>query len=190
MKILPVIIVGALFWTCKGKVAKENEVASNDTTKFFQVADYIKSQVNEVSNTPYFIYKLTIEGDKKDSTPITNAETSDLAKQFTTPDLNDRSIKKYYTESVFFDETTKNFSINYSTANKELELQNVDILLKEDGKTVKRIFLRKFRNDTDSSVMEQLSWKPNESFHINRLVQLPSKQEISRQTIVVWNSKG
>jgi hypothetical protein len=186
MRILLVIIGVALLMCCKEKPDKETGVASSDTTKFFQVADYIKSQIHEVSNTPYFIYKLTIEGDKRDSTPINNEETTELANQFTTPDLNDRSIKKFYTESVFFDETTKNFSISYSTTNKELELQNVDVLLKEDGKTVKRIFLRKFRNYTDSSVMEQLSWKPNESFQINKLVQMPSKQETSRQTLVTW----
>ena len=182
------IVIGVA--SCKGNTAKESEPASNDTTKYFQVAEYIQSQVKEINGTPFFIYKLTIEGDKKDSTTISNEETSELAKQFTKPDLNDRSIKKYYTESVFFDETTKTFSINYSTTNKELELQNVDVLLKEDGKTVKKIFLRKFFNYSDSSVIEQLSWKPNESFQINRLVQLSSQQEISRQTQVVWNVKG
>jgi hypothetical protein len=164
--------------------------ASNDTTKFFQLAEFINSQIKEINGTPYFIYKLTSEGDEKDSIGLTNAETTELAKQFTVPDLNDGAIKKFYTESVFFDETTKNFSINYSTANKELVLQNVDVLLKEDGKTVKRIFLRKFHNYKDSSAIEQLSWKPNESFQINRLVQLPSNQEVSRQTQVVWNAKG
>ncbi|HEX8331124.1 MAG TPA: hypothetical protein VF622_00810 [Segetibacter sp.] len=184
------ITVCISFASCKGKSAKVSEPASNDTTKYFQVAEYIQSQVKEISSTPFFIYKLTTEGDKKDSTPITNAETSELAQQFTKPDLNDHSIKKYYIESVFFDETTKTFSINYSTTNKELELQNVDVILKEDGKTVKRIFLRKFLNYSDSSVIEQLSWKPNESFQIDRLVQLPSQQEVSRQTQVIWNVKG
>jgi hypothetical protein len=179
-----------MFAGCKGNPEKATEAASNDTTKFFQVADFIQSQVKEINSTPFFIYKLTAEGDKKDSTSITNTETSELARQFTKPDLNNRSIKKYYTESVFFDETTKTFTINYSTTNKELELQNVDVILKEDGKTVKRILLRKFLNYSDSSAIEQLSWKPNERFQINRLVQLPSQEEISRETQVVWNAKG
>ncbi len=112
-----------------------------------------------------------------------------LAEQFMQPDISDLSIKKHYTESVFYDHSTKNYSINYSTTNNDLILQNVDILLQEDGKTVKRIFLRKFFNYPDSSAIEQLTWKPDEGFQINRLVQLPSEKELSRQISVVWNEK-
>jgi hypothetical protein len=179
-----------MFWSCKEKPGKNVEATTNDTIKFFQVSEYIKSQVKEVNSTPYYIYKLTTEGDKKDSTPITNVETTEIANQFTDPDLNDPANKRFYKESVFFDETTKNYSVSYSTTNKDLVLQNVDVLLKEDGKTVKRVFLRKFYNYDDSSAIEQLSWKPNESFQINRLVQQPGKQELSRQVMIVWNAKG
>ena len=56
-----------------------------------------------------------------------------------------------------------------------MEVQNVDVLLEEDGETVKRIFIKKFFNYNDSSAIEQLSWKPNESFQIIRLVQYQKK---------------
>ena len=178
-----------MFGFCKEKSAKPTELISSDSTKFFQVSDYINSQVNEVKATPYFIYKLISQGGKKDSTACNNSEVAELSSQFINPDLNDPSIKKYFTETTFFDETTKTFSISYSTTNKELNLQNVDVLFKEDGETVKRIFIRKFYNYNDSSAIEQLSWKPGESFQINRLVQYPDNKETSRQITVVWNAK-
>lgn len=190
MRIIPTILIVVFFQFCSGKTNKQNEVSATDTSKFFQVGDYIKSQINEINKTPYFIYQLNISPQQKDSFPINNVLTTQLAQQFIKPDLNDASIKKYYNESVFFDQTTKTYTINYSTNNKDLELQNLDILLEEDGEKVKRIFMRKFFNYTDSSAMEQLSWKPNERFEITRMIQKPDGSETSRQTIVVWNSKS
>ena len=147
------------------EIGKPNE---NDTTKFFQVSQFLQSQIKEVNATPFFIYKIDILNNRKDSIPINTAIFNEVSKQFLTPDINDEKIKKYYTESIFEDQTTNGFTISYSTLNKELELQNVDILLDQDGQAVKRIFIRKFYNYTDSSAIEQLSWKPDESFQINR----------------------
>jgi hypothetical protein len=127
MKIYVAILLTGLLWCCKSKPTQPEAAPTADTTKFFEVAGYIESQIREVNSTPYYIYKLTTEGAKKDSSAITSAETAELAKQFTNPDLNDKSSKKFYKESVFFDETTKNFSVNYSTTNKELVLQNEEI---------------------------------------------------------------
>lgn len=162
----------------------------DDTTKFFQLSQYLQGQIKEINATPFFIYKIDIINDHKDSTPINTAMLNQLSQQFLRPDINDEKIKQYYKESIFEDQTTKNFTISYSTTNKELELQNVEILLDENGETVKRIFLRKFYNYPDSSAIEQLSWKPGESFQVNRSVQRPGKTETSRQTLVVWNKNS
>lgn len=177
--------------SCKRNPNKATgEAGKNDTTQFFQLTEYLQGQIKEINATPFFIYKVDIINDKKDSAAINTAQLNQLAQQFLTPDINDEKIKKYYTENIFEDQTTKGFTISYSTTNKELELQNVDILLNEDGQTVKRIFLRKFFNYGDSSAIEQLSWKPGESFQINRSVQRPGNNETSRQTLVVWNEKS
>ncbi|HEX8461075.1 MAG TPA: hypothetical protein VF623_06580, partial [Segetibacter sp.] len=85
--------------------------------------------------------------------------------------------------------TTQSFTISYSATDKDLEIQNIEILLKDDAKTVKRIFIRKFINYTDSSAIEQLSWRPGESFQINRSVETADNTENTRQTTVVWNQK-
>lgn len=162
---------------------------ANDTTRFFQVNEYLQGQIKEVNATPFFIYKIDVVNDTKDSTPINTSYFNQLSQQFLTPDINNEKLKPFYTESIFEDQTTKGFTINYSTPNKELELQTVDILLAEDGQTVKRIFLRKFFNYADSSAIEQLSWKPGESFQVNRSVQTQGGSENLYQTTVVWNKK-
>jgi hypothetical protein len=186
--ILVFIVLAMLGESCKRRPGNEGGEENNkDTTRFFQVGQYLQSQIKEVNATPFFIYKIEIVNSKKDSTPINTAIFNQISKQFLYPEINDEKIKKYYIENIFEDQTTKSFTISYSTTNKELPLQNVEILLNEDGHTVKRLFLRKFYNYSDSSAIEQLSWKPGESFQINRSVQKPGNQESSQQTVVVWN---
>ena len=176
---------------CKRNANKDNsEVNKNDTIQFFQIKQYLQGQIKEVNDVPYFIYRIDNINNKADSSAINTAIFNQIAHQFLAPDINDSKIKKYYTENIFEDQTTKGFTISYSTTNKELELQNADILLSEDGQTVKRIFIRKFHNYPDSSAIEQLSWKPGESFQINRSVQKASGAETLYQTRVVWNSKS
>lgn len=190
MRIIASLLVLCL-WGCKNKPAAPpvQPTAAADTTKFFQVRDYLQSQLNEVSKTPYFIYRIDVVNGKKDSIAITSESFAEVAKQFLQPDINDSSIKSFYTENVFHDQTTKTYTLSYTTTNKELPVQNMDVLLNEDAQTVKRIFIRKFYNYSDSSAIEQLSWKPNESFSVNRLVQMGDQKETSHQTTVVWNER-
>lgn len=189
-KVLSFLILIFSIIGCKQKGSSSKPIAqTQDSTHFFQIPQYIQQQIEDVKKTPYYIYKIDIKNGIKDSVPINTPLFEELARQFLNTDINTSNLKKYYIENVFHDQTIKTFTISYTTPNKELEIQNMDILLQEDGQTVKRIFIRKFFNYPDSSVIEQLSWKAAENFQINRLVQAKDKKENSRQTIVVWNEK-
>ena len=166
-----------------------NAAAGIDTTHFFEVKNYFQSQVNEVNKTPYFIYKIETNNTNRDSVPIDSKKFTEMAKEFLQTDINDPALKPLYHESIFYDQTTNSYTLSYTTANKTLPVQNIDVLLRDDAQSVKRIFIRKFSNNSDSSVIEQLSWKHNEQFQVSRLVQTPDKKETSRQILVVWNNQ-
>ena len=186
-------IVSALFYcSCRQNSNHTNtsQTEKNDTTKFFQVPEFIKKDIAEVNRTPFFIYKITVVDGKRDSVAVNNDVFNRISAQFLMPDINDKKLKKHYTENIFHDETTKSFTMSYTTPDKDLEIQNIEVLLREDGETVKRIFVRKFFNYPDSSAIEQLSWKLGQSFQINRLVQKNNNKENSYQTNVVWNEKS
>jgi len=188
-----ILLIPFLFYySCRqhAKHTNAREQVNNDTAKFFDVTHYIQSQIADVNKTPYFIYKLTVTNGKKDSVAINTDLFNTISVQFLKPDINDTAFKKRYTESIFHDLTTKSFTISYTSSDKQLEIQNVEVLLQEDGETVKRIFIRKFFNYSDSSAIEQLSWKPGQSFQINRLVQKTDNKEIAYQTNVIWNEKS
>ncbi len=186
------IFILSVFHACKQNEShtKTSEAGKNDTTRFFEVTQYIKAQIAEVNKTPYFIYRIDITNGKKDSTAINTPVFNQISAQFLKPDINDEDLKKHYTENIFHDQTTQSFTISYTAKDKALEIQNIEVLLQEDGQTVKRLFIRKFCNYPDSSAIEQLSWKPDESFQINRLVQKPGNKENSYLTNVVWNEKS
>jgi len=179
------------YFSCRNSNNSSNGNNSQaDTTRFFQVTRFIKNEIEEVNKTPYYIYKLEVNNGKADSTPINTSIFNQLSAAFLHPDFNNESLKPKYKENIFEDQTTKSFTISYSTLDKNIEIQNVEILLKEDGQTVKRVFMRKFLNYSDSSAIEQLSWKPGERFQINRSVQKVDNTESTRQTTVVWDQKS
>lgn len=184
------IVASTIFIACgqQPKQPVQAQITSSDTTLYFQVAQFIKGEIAEVNRTPFFIYKISGVNNQRDSTPINTAQFTVLAQSFLSPDISQPPLKNQYSESVFFDETTNNYAISYTTSNKELEVQNVEVLLNEDGETVKRVFIRKFYNYADSSAIEQLSWKTGENFQINRLVQGSSNKEKSYRTQVVWGA--
>jgi hypothetical protein len=186
------LLISLFYYSCRQNEnhTDTSRAAKNDTTKFFQVTQYIQQQIAEVNKTPYYIYRITVTDGKKDSSAVNTAVFNQISASFLRPDINDKTLKKHYTESIFHDQTTKSFTISYTTPNKQLEIQNIEVLLLEDGETVKRIFIRKFFNYTDSSAIEQLSWRSGESFQINRFVQKQNNKESSYQTDVVWNEKS
>jgi len=79
-----------------------------------------------VSTTPYFIYTtITKDNAKKDSMPLSTTGFVQLAQQFLTKDISRKDIKHFYKEDIFRDLSTKSVTFNYSTTNKELEIQNI-----------------------------------------------------------------
>lgn len=176
------------FVCCKQKISTLQKPSNSDTVHFYQVAQFISSQVADVNKTPYYIYQKSLINGKEDSTQINASQFGQFAQHFINPDISEEPLKKEYLETVFFDQNTKTYTLNYTTKNKELEVQNIDVLLKEDATTLKRIFIRKFFNyNTDSSAIEQLSWRPNEQFMISRVVQIPRQKDRTYQTSIVWN---
>ncbi|WP_207492282.1 hypothetical protein [Aridibaculum aurantiacum] len=165
-----------------------NEKKKDDVI-FFQVKQFFENELKDIQSTPYFIYKIEINGDNRDSTTLTKDSVAYYASAFLQSDINNSELKEHYEESVFHDQTTGSFSLSYSTSKKDLDVQNVNVLLHEDGETVKRIFIRRYLTRGDSSIIEQLNWKPNESFENNRVIQLPNQPEKTQRTIVVWNPK-
>lgn len=187
------LVVTAFAFTalaCKNKNGQKFQPDSAvDSSHYFQTAVIIQNDIKELDSVPYYIYQLKTVNGKRDSTSIKTADFKQLAQQFLKPDITTDDMKPQYKESIFEDRTLGGFTINYTAINKELEVQSIDILLKDDGKTVKHIFIKKYKDYGDSAVMEQLAWKPQQQFQVVRSVQQKNGRENNYQTLVVWNDK-
>ena len=110
-----------------------------------------------------------------------------MANQFLDKDITRKEIKHYYKEDVFRDLSTKSITLSYSTKNKELEIQSIDVLLDEVTNKVKFIFIRTNQNEGDSSIIKQMSWNKGKNFLISTTTIKSDGTKSTSQEYVSWN---
>src|SRR6058998_1772004 len=98
------LVLMLIIVSCKHKGGSSGQAnAGDDSTHFFQVSQYINSQIAEVNKTPYFIYKINIINGNKDSVAINTPQFIQLAQPFLKPDISSAELKKNYAENIFHD---------------------------------------------------------------------------------------
>ncbi len=143
---------------------RQTDVAT-DTTSFYPIAAYFKSQLRHFDSLGARYSMVTTEGANKDSMVADSATIATLVHSFIESDISDSIQKKNYKESVFRDAETTSFNINYTPINASVTVKNIDILIDEQTSLIKRIFIRKQFTSKDTTSTEQLSWKTNEGFN-------------------------
>lgn len=171
---------------CHPRTAPQPDTYNNDSVQFFPVRDYLIEQVKAVDSVPYFIYHITQTNGSRDSAAINREQFNQAVAVFTQYDITDSSVKKYYKESVFSDESTHSYTLHYATNNTSLPVQSIDVLLKPEDQHVKRIFITTIQNRNDTTILTRLGWKANESCSINTSISHAGKEQ-QTQTTIVWN---
>lgn len=147
------------------KLSTNTGNTSSDTTSFYPIAAYFKSQLNHFDSLGARYSIVTTEGTHKDSIVADGSSITTLVHSFIESDISDSIQKKNYKESVFRDAGTASFNINYTPFNNDVPVRNIDILMDEQMSLIKRIFIRKQFASKDTTSTEQLSWKTNEGFN-------------------------
>ena len=192
------LLAGCFFLILIGcKNARRETAPSNPTDTvqkkekaYFPVLDYIQSEIRYVDSLPVGILKYTTRNGVTDSTYIKPEEFHQLAGEFLSPALAKQTFEKEYNETSFFDNTTQYSSFLYSTNNKELPVQRVDVVVKQEDvvyNKVKSIYMEKFYNNADSSATQKMYWKAGQNFQINTEIKTSNTETITRQIKVVWN---
>lgn len=190
--VLPsLFILSLLAFSCNNKSTKLVAASTTDTTRFFSVGNFFKNEVKDVELTPYLMYQITTKvNGTKDSSAIDRTSFATLSKQFIACDISDSIQKQDYKEVVFKDNSTKSITINYSTPNKDLPIQSIDVLCDEETNNVTRIFIRQALDNKDSSTTVLYSWKANKSFIITKSVVKQNGAKYTVQQYVNWNDKN
>jgi hypothetical protein len=167
--------------------------AQTDTTKknYLPVADLLKSEIAAVDSLPLRLMKYSIVNGKTDSAIITTPVFDQLAKEFLMADLDSSYFEKKFEENSFVDRSTNLVSFTYSTNVSGNGLKRVDVLLSpgEGSNKLNSIYMEAISANGDSSVISKMSWKAGRNFRILRIKKPKNGQEITNQTIVVWDSR-
>ncbi|HXB28628.1 MAG TPA: hypothetical protein VNW49_02360 [Puia sp.] len=178
--------------------SKQHEIPAgnsghSDTAKknYLPVADFLKAEIAAVDSLPLRLMKYTIVNGKTDSNIITTPVFDQIAKQFLMSDLDSSQFEKKYDENSFVDRSTNLVSFTYSTKDTGDGLKRVDVLLSPGAGSDKlnSIYMEAISSNADSSVISKMSWKAGRNFRILRIKKPKKGQEITNQTIVVWDSR-
>jgi len=179
-----------VFVSCKNSRQKVRNSTGIDTTKFYPLNDFIKSQIEFVDLRSFYIYEKNDLNGVKDSIPLTKESFKKIAAIFLEKDISSADKKQHFTETVFHDLSTKSYTLNYRAKDIAEAIQNIDILLDENTNQVKRIFIRSEFQRNDTSVVEQCNWKADKSFQINRFSKAPNGSTLNELTYVNWNDQN
>jgi hypothetical protein len=159
-------------------------------TAYLPVADYLRAEISYVDSTPLAIQKYITRDNRRDSSFIQQGEFNRLSQEFLLPELMPDSFKKNYSESSFMDKTTGYLSFTYSTLDRKLPLQRVDVLAVPGASTnkVKSIYLQKGFSTGDTTVVQKMFWQTGHSFLILTSLQIPGKPAVEHQLKVVWDA--
>ena len=183
-------VVFIIIASCNNSPKKIVATTNTNTIHFFSIKDFFLTEIKDVEATPYFIYKIhTKANGSKDSTSFKKEAFAAFAQQFIVCAVNDLSIKNQYLESVFKDNSTNSITLNYSTLNNALPVQNIDVLLNEETSKVSRIFIRQSLTTADASTTILYSWKANKSCMVTTSTIKKDGTKYTDKQFVNWNDK-
>jgi hypothetical protein len=188
-----------LLWSaCKnhlqpaGAATQGDSLSAKDSGSnvFFPVGDYLETEILYVDSTPLAVKKYTIQKDRIDSGYIQPAEFNMLAREFLLPEFKDGSFQKNYQETSFMDKSTQSATFTYSTTDKTLPLQRVDVITIPGVRAnqVKSIYLEKIFRAGDSVVLQKMYWRAGRNFQILTQTNIHGNSPVEKQVKVVWNN--
>ena len=186
-----VLLPGLFLLSSCGNDNEEKTATKNpdSATVYYPINNYIRQQIKDVDTTPYFLYRLSALNKKEDSAVVSRSKFDAQIKQFLLPELEDKAFRNDFIESVFDDESTNSITLTYTPKSKANIVQNASVLLDKESQQVKWIFINTLANSGDSTVIQRIGWKGEESCYFNQIINHTSKPETQRRLSFVWNEK-
>ncbi len=159
--------------------------------EIFPVKSFFAGQIHLVDSLQLPVFKYVTHDNKTDSMLISLSEFSILASEFMEPDISLPSLSRYYKETGFADQSIPSVTLNYSTTNKDIETQRMDVVINPNpvlNDKVKSIYIERITNSKNASVLKKLYWKANKHFQIITFMQSGNEQATISRLKVVWDN--
>ena len=173
-------------YACNNKPAATKQVTAMDTTRFYPISDFFKSQVDYILLLKKPVYRITDKAGKRDSVALNNDAFKAFAALFMEKDISGAATKQGYRETLFQDMDTKSYTLSYTAIDAATPIQGIDVLLDENTNLVKRIFIRHKLQKGDTTITEQYGWNAFKNCQINRSYSTPGGYRFNELNQVSW----
>jgi|GEM_PF-1681718 len=164
-----------------------SSVIITDTANYFDLNSYLKAQINEVLETPYYIYKITNSNNQQDSVPLSKTDFASWSKILLTNSINDSINRQYYKETSFGNYANNTITLSYTCTNNALPVQQISIIIGEESKQVQRVFINAWQKNEEEDCEIKMGLKANESIMINKTITKKNGEIYKALNIIVWN---
>ena len=158
----------------------QKDVLNSD---FFPVTNYIKGQILEIARNSINPLKIISTGNKQDSVWLKVEELDAAFADFLTPEIDSKTLGRYFKEHKFMDQTLNTFTFTYEPLENlpdSVKLQRWDVYINPENNTVKRIYLVK-KGPGNKSL--QLTWQANEWC---RIASFSNQQTREKEIFIQW----
>jgi hypothetical protein len=200
MKNFVLVSIAGVWLCCGACVSDARQPLSNQSDSlsrsdsagkdFFPVAAVLESEILYVDSMPLALHKYVTRDGHTDSSFIRVPEFNALALQFLVPELHDGSFERDFTESSFIDRGSRAVTFTYSTSNRNLSLQRVDVIATPQGAIhqMKSVYLEMNRVSGDSVILQKMFWRAAKNFEVVSLIRIKGKPPVEQQLKVVWDA--
>ena len=136
------------------------------------------------------VLKFVTSNGHTDTTQISTREMGLMAADFLQTDLSDPELRKLYKEESFADQSISSVTLTYSTNNKDLPVQRMDVLINPNpvmNDKVRSIYIEKLEKHGDTSVLKKMYWKTDKHFLVIRSAKAANDTPVISQLRVQWD---
>lgn len=156
-----------------------------DSATVFSIIPVLQQQVDYLGVVKKQLICYTTRNGQSDSATVNKQQLQALADHFLSKDIS--AVKGNYTENIFSDASTGSVTISYTAIDETVPVRSLDILLDENSRLAKRIFIKYYQQKKDTTIQEQYSWFMNHGLQINRSVKAANGYALEERKEVKWD---
>ena len=145
---------------------KNDKTYDNKDVSFFPIAGNINADLKELDSLPLGVNKYTTINDKTDTSTASKEELAAMAKQMITPDISSPELKKFYKETVFYDNSSDFLTMSYTTESDKPVVRKIDVLIRQETSKLRSIYVEKLEQRNDSIVNTRMVWTAGKSLQV------------------------
>jgi len=164
---------------------------SNSQDSFFPVTSYIKGQLLLIDSLPITPLQIVSIKGKTDSIWRTKEILKQFLAPFSTTEISETNLTKYFKETRFNDQTINAITFTYDPRVKlpdSISLRHWDVYVDPENGVVSKIYMVRQLKEKGQSITQQLTWQAGKLAKISTILNKPDGSlELLKEEQFIWN---